>query len=208
MRVRSGRVFTVVIVLLIYFSSAVADDALKQRLHAVSKHILNEQNGVSSTKDKQEIDFREQRYSELLAEPTVFSGKLVYEPVTRTMSKVVTQPDNISMSMTEKAVVIESSAGKRRLSLRARPALRAILAGFRALVEGDVEALQSYFEIEYENNNDNWQLFLTPSGKRLARRLTSLTISGQDKQVNSIVTIMTNGDRQHMTLTPVATVNE
>lgn len=199
---------TAVILLLGHFELTFADDALDQRLQAVSVYLQNEQNSDITLTGKHEINFREQRFSELLAEPAIFSGKLIYESETRTMSKVVDKPDAISMTMTEKAVVIESAAGKRRLSLRARPALRAILIGFRALVEGDVESLRSHFDLEYKNTIPEWELVLTPRSKRLAKRLTSLVITGQSTQVDSIVTNMKNGDRQLMTLIPIATVNE
>ncbi len=179
----------------------IANDDIESRLQAISAALLNPQNGS----EKHEVGFREQRYSELLAKPVVFQGQLIYEPITRVMSKVVTHPQAVSMTMTDQAVLVETDEGKRRLSLRARPALRAILTGFRALVEGDVEALKSHFELGYEQSNDSWELLLTPRHPRLARRLTSLTVSGQGTRIDNIVTLMSNGDRQHMTLYPVIT---
>jgi len=208
MNIRCGCVIALIAYLLIHSPSALADDALKQRLQTVSAYLLNEQNRENPNQGKHETGFEEKRFSELLSEPAIFSGTLVYEPATRSMSKIVSEPDEISMIMTEKAVIIESSEGKRRLSLRARPALRAILVGFRALVEGDIEALRSHFELDYKDNDSVWTLVLTPRSQRLARRLTSLVVSGQDTQVDSMVTTMQNGDRQEMTLLPVSAINE
>lgn len=192
------------VVVILFLSPALATESLPSRMKAVSSILLS----AKRINGRQEIGFREKRYSELLVRPAMFEGRLIYDPESRSIEKAVTHPDVVTMTMNDQAVVIETSEGKRHFSLRTRPALRAIMAGFRALVEGDVDALESHFKPKYEQQGDAWQLVLTPRAKRLARRLTSLTIIGQNSRIDSIVTLMKNGDHQHMTLIPILAGDE
>ena len=188
-----------VVISLLLLPSTWAAETLTSRLKAVSSALLN----AEQINGKHQIEFREERYSELLIQPVTFEGKLIYDPESRSIKKAVTHPNVVSMTMNDQALVLETSEGKRRLSLRTRPALRAIMAGFRALVEGDVDALESHFESNYQQQAGEWRLVLTPRANRLSKRMKSLTIIGQGSRVDSIVTRMKNGDHQIMTLIPM-----
>ena len=203
MRKFRGRAATVVIFLLL-LPPALATENLTSQLKAVSSSLLS----AEQIDGKHQIEFREERYSELLTQAAVFEGRLIYDPESRSLKKAVTHPNVVSMTMNDQTLVIETSEGRRRFSLRTRPALRAIMAGFRALVEGDVDALESHFESTYEQQADEWRLVLTPRAKRLAKRMKSITIIGRNSRIDSIATLMNNGDRQFMTLIPVLAEHE
>ncbi len=203
MRKFRGRAATVVIFLLL-LPPALATENLTSQLKAVSSSLLS----AEQIDGKHQIAFREERHSELLTQAAVFEGRLIYDPESRSLKKAVTHPNAVSMTMNDQTLIIETSEGRRRFSLRTRPALRAIMAGFRALVEGDVDALESHFESTYEQQADEWRLVLTPRAKRLAKRMKSMTIIGRNSRIDSIATLMNNGDRQFMTLIPVLAEHE
>lgn len=193
-----------VIIVMLFLSPALATENLRSRLKVVSSILLS----AKQINGRHEIGFREIRNSELLVRPAMFEGRLIYDPKSRSIEKAVTDPEVVTMTMNGQALVIETNEGKRHFTLRTRPALRAIMSGFRALLEGDVDALEANFKSHYEQQGDAWRLVLTPRAKRLAKRLASLTVTGQNSRIDSIATLMKNGDHQYMTLIPILAGDE
>ena len=103
----------------------------------------------------------------MFAAPLVSSGRLSYDPTERAMIKQVLVPEVAIMTVTERHILVESAGRTRRLSLRSRPEMRALLGGFRALIEGDLEQLQEQFQARFEPlDHGRWQIHLTPVHKR------------------------------------------
>ena len=154
----------------------------------------------------QEIPFLEERHSSVLVEPALYRGYLRYDPATRLMSKVVEAPQPVTMAVDAQNIYLERGGEKRSISLRSRPELGALLAGFRGLLEGDSEQLETYFTLDYAEAADNtWTLRLRPRNRRLKRHVEELIVDGRDALVSGIRTQMRNGDWQQLVLTSEAT---
>lgn len=146
------------------------------------------------------IAFREERHSPILARPAVFEGMLSYDRDANVMRKQVESPQAVSMTVDERYVSIERDGKLRRIRLRSRPELRALLAGFRGLLTGDTAQLEKHFELAFIESGDTWELRMTPRSRRLASHVEVMIVDGTESRVTSICTRMTNGDWQHMTL--------
>ncbi len=164
-----------------------APPGLEERLQALRAGML------------EEVAFREERHSDVLAEPAVFEGRLTYDAATNVMSKHVESPLPFSMTVDERYVTVTRDDKSRRLKLSARPELRALLEGFRGLLTGDIDALEEHFELDFVDSDEAWRLTMTPRSRRLARHVDALLVDGDQSRVTAICTQMTNGDWQHMT---------
>ena len=149
-----------------------------------------------------EIPFLEERHSDILAQPALYRGYLRYDPATRLMSKVIESPQAVTMAVDETTVHLERDGKSRTIGLRSRPELGALLAGFRGLLEGDIEQLEKYFSLDYLEDAGSWTLRLRPRHRRLQRHVDELVVDGRDATVSGIRTQMSNGDWQQMILMP------
>ena len=147
-----------------------------------------------------EVRFREERHSQILAQPAIFEGTLRYDSDAGVMSKIVESPVPISMTVDDRLVSIERDGKVRRIKLTSQPELRALLAGFRGLLTGDVGGLEKHFELSFTESVGGWRLRMVPRSRRLAKELEEMIVDGTDSGVAGICTRMANGDWQHMTL--------
>lgn len=147
------------------------------------------------------IAFTEEHVSAVFKEPLISSGWLEYAPASGQLSKVVTSPEEISMVIGDEDVFMTREGRTRRLSLRKRPEMSALLNAFRALAQGDSTALTNHFGVESESlDEDRWRLTLTPNHTRLARVVERISIEGQGNVVHSIRTRKDESDWRLMTL--------
>ena len=168
-----------------------AENLLAQRLQSTGK--------LDQDSSCYKIKFREERFSAVLARPLILEGHITYDASTQKIKKTITSPTLIDITIEKDVVVMETVQNIRRYPLHARPGLLATVGSLRGLLEADVEAIEQYFFAQYETDNDEWRLILTPRDEQIARSMISLTISGQNSKIQSITTRMGNGDRQHMT---------
>lgn len=169
-------------------AAAAAPPALDARLAAIRGTLVDE------------VPFWEERHSPLLAKPAVFEGMLRYDATANVMSKLVQSPEAVSMTVDDRFVSVEREGKTRRIKLKGRPELRALLAGFRGLLTGDTQELEKHFELAFSESDDTWQLEMTPRSRRLAKHVEVMIVDGTHSGVTAICTRMTNGDWQHMTL--------
>ena len=185
-----------------------AENLLAQRLHAIRDSLFQSTGNLDQDSSCYKIKFREERFSEVLARPLILEGHITYDASTQKIKKTITSPTLIDITIEKDVVVMETVQNSRRSEtvqnirrypLHARPGLLATVGSLRGLLEADVEAIEQYFFAQYETDNDEWRLILTPRDEQIARSMISLTISGQNSKIQSITTRMGNGDRQHMT---------
>lgn len=148
----------------------------------------------------EEVAFREERHSPILAEPAVFEGVLRYDAESNVMTKQVQFPEAVSMTVDSRYVSVERDGKTRRIKLGSRPELRALLSGFRGLLSGDTRQLEKHFELDFSDDGEKWRLEMTPRSRRLARHVEVMIVDGTADRVGGICTRMTNGDWQHMSL--------
>ena len=183
---------TVILALAAMASSTVAtaagDDALADRL------------ALLAAAERHELRFEEERLSGLFSEPVTYTGRLQYDAETGHFTKWVEAPEPARMTVTPSRLELESADGHTRsVALITRPELAAFLDGFRALIAGDAAALESAFDSEYaEDETGAWRLRLTPLHRRIAHDVSALVVTGQDAQLQRIVTERADGDRHDL----------
>ena len=135
------------------------------------------------------LHFEETRNSGLLAEPIIVRGRLIYDPVTGQLTKQVDSPRPARLSVTETHLVAQVGDGRvRRLPLGQRPDLAALLVAVRALLAGQIDAVDARFDTSLESDDDTgeWTLALRPKDPGLARDLRVLEVLGSGEQVHTL----------------------
>jgi hypothetical protein len=74
------------------------------------------------------------------------------------------------------------------------PQMGAILAGFRALLGGDIAQLSQDFEVQATGDPARWLLTLTPRSSELKHRVRSIQIDGRDDAPRCMTLNETDGD--------------
>lgn len=163
---------------------------------------LAERLATLATAEHREIAYEEERRSGLLDRPVTVRGRLAWDRETGELTKWVDAPRRARLTLTPTHLEAQAGAGRtRRLPLEQRPELGALLAGMRALLAGDLAALEERFQADYlEGGEARWLLRLVPRDPALAERLAVLEIRGEGDRVSGIDTVLGNGERQHMSL--------
>lgn len=125
------------------------------------------------------IAFKEIRFSPLLSGPSVVSGELRYAGV-EVLERHVTEPYRESTMVRGGSVRVERDGeAPRSFALKRAPELRGLLAGFSALLAGDVVALRHSFRIELEGSERAWKLLLLPLDRQARTRLQRIEVYGR-----------------------------
>jgi hypothetical protein len=147
-----------------------------------------------------EIRLVEEKHSWVLSKPVISEGVLQYDAATATLSKQVLKPEPMSMSISGDQIKITRAQQQRQLRVPRDSPLRDLLLALRALLAGDVAALRRNFIIDYQAQENTWDIRFTPRDPVLTGKLARISVSGSDDQVASIDITLANGDRQLMRL--------
>ncbi len=139
------------------------------------------------------VGFREERHNEMFKEPLVLTGYLEYLQA-GALRKVIETPFEEAFLIESDAVVIERDGTTRKLPLRQSRSLQTILGAIEAILSGDAEKLKSAFDVELDGKPESWSVRLTPTSRRIAKRLTGLQVSGDSQSVTSIRIDLKDGE--------------
>jgi hypothetical protein len=124
------------------------------------------------------VAFAEARFSSLLVQPIVVSGKLEY-PAPRRLERGVSAPYSERASIDGDAVTVtRAGEAPKTLSLRRAPELRGLSDGLGALLAGDAAALRASFGLTTGGSAEAWTLSLAPRERGVEKRLVELVASG------------------------------
>ncbi len=156
-----------------------------------------------------ELHYSESRSSDLLSAPVIYTGRLAFDREQGILTKWVDEPRSARLTLTDTQLEVQSGDGRvRRLPLERQPELAALLAGLRALLSGDAEALQAVFQADYlegmtdDDGTAEWVLQLKPRYPELAGRLILLELRGRGDALTQIDSLMGSGERQSMLILP------
>ena len=144
--------------------------------------------------------FVEIRYSALLAEPLVASGRLEHR-ADGALVRQVTAPYRETTTLRGENVRVEREGGRpRSFSLDRAPELRGMLASFGALLTGDRAMLERHFGVVASGSDARWQIELSPLDERLQRRLVAIRVDGSGDRARCFTMTEPDGDASVMTL--------
>ena len=142
------------------------------------------------------IGFREERHNPMFKEPMVLAGRLEYLD-SGTLRKVVEAPFEEDILVESNRVIVTRDGETRKLSLNRSRALKTILGAIEAVLAGNQERLEESFLCEVATTDDGWSLQMTPLSKGVARRLSGLEVTGNERAVTSIRISLPN-DEWHL----------
>jgi len=133
-------------------------------------------------------------YRGVLDRPLVVSGNLRWLGGDN-MERDIAKPFTETAKIADGTISVQRGKGEiQRMPLARAPQSGAMLAGFRALLGGDVSALQKDFAVSAEGSEAHWVITLSPRTDTLKRQLTSLVIDGRNHEPRCLTMTDANGD--------------
>ena len=143
------------------------------------------------------VGFREVRHNQMLKDELVMTGYLEYLAAGR-LRKVIETPFEEAYLIQSDRIEIDRQGVIRTLSLRKSRTLRTMLGGVEAILAGQTEQLVAIFKVELSGVEDDWSLQLLPHSKRIAKQITSLTVTGDANSVTAIRFDLKDGEWHNM----------
>jgi hypothetical protein len=150
------------------------------------------------------IAFKEVRYSSLLREPLIVSGELGYAGPTELERKVLAPYREITTISGDSVRVERDAEQPRTFALKRAPELRGLLAGFSALLAGDIPTLRRNFTVQLSGSENSWNLELTPVDTSAQRRVNRILVNGRADTPKCFSTLNRDGGASVMLLGPAA----
>ncbi len=140
------------------------------------------------------------RYSALLAEPLVASGRLEHR-TDGALVREVLEPYHETTTLKGENVRLEREGSRpRSFSLNRAPELRGMLSSFGALIAGDLQLLERNFAVSTRGSDDRWQIELVPIDEKLRRRLARIVVDGALDRARCFTMSEPDGDASVMAL--------
>lgn len=138
--------------------------------------------------------FVEEKRILLLKEPVTNRGRMYFQRP-GTFARYVDEPFPSRLLLGDRRIRLEEGAQSRVIELDAQPAVRALVGGFLALLEGDRAALVRDYLVRFEARpNDGWQVVLVPRGEPLVRMLRELSFVGVGDTLQHMRFVEQSGD--------------
>jgi hypothetical protein len=143
--------------------------------------------------------FRETRYSALLTEPLKISGTLGFTPPARIEKHVTAPGDELFIADAGKIFIVNKTQDyTKTLAIDDYPALGAFVEAFRAMLGGQIENLQRYFDLVLSGRTEAWRLRARPRDPAMTQWVQWLEFSGHAGTITRIDIREANGDRSEM----------
>ncbi len=145
--------------------------------------------------EQRQARFTETRELSLLQQALTSEGTLFFQRPD-TLVKQFDPPQDLRYEIDAQRLTIRHSDGTEEvLRLDNAPRLLAYVAALRAVLAGDREELQRYFELQFEGGAGGWRLRLTPREPGLARQVREVTINGVQGDIREFTLWQQGGDR-------------
>jgi len=139
------------------------------------------------------VAFREVRHNRMLKDELIITGYLEYLQA-GSLRKVIETPFEEAYLIREDHIEIDRHGETKTLSLKKSRSLKTILGGIEAILAGQAEQLATVFHYELDGEPNAWSLRLHPRSKRIAKQLTSLTVTGNSESVTTIQFDLKDGE--------------
>jgi hypothetical protein len=147
-------------------------------------------------KTEKSIAYRETRHSSLLKRPLVQSGELRYRPPDTLEKQVIEPPgDTYRIEAQHMTVVGRDGRTSPRIALSGQPALAGTTDSLRAMMRGDLSALERMFRVELLGDRTHWLLSLLPRDPKLGKVLNAIQMRGSGADWQSVELLEASGDR-------------
>jgi hypothetical protein len=138
--------------------------------------------------------FVEYRFSRVLKRPARASGMLEYRADGVMVRNVQSPRPERSEVVGGEVHVQRGDRPVQTIPLQRAPQLRILLASFRALLDGRLEALEQDFTLSLTVTEGSWNLELRPRDKRIARYLSRIEVYGNGSRPHCLEAMEPDGD--------------
>lgn len=146
--------------------------------------------------------FHETRNLAALKTPLESSGTLVYRHP-GFLQKTTEQPRAEDLVINGDIVTISRNHGAPQSVDTAKvPALRLLADTLRAPLDGNAALLRQYYTMKATEQGADWTIYLTPVSEKIEKFAKSVTITGKNNAILSLVLVQPNGDTQTLTIAP------
>jgi hypothetical protein len=145
--------------------------------------------------------FTERKTMQMLSEPLVTSGTLLYLAPDQ-VQKITVLPQRERVAVRGDTVTIESGQDERgrTLSLSDYPEISGIVEGIRATLSGDLPTLRRFYAIELDGTAADWRLVLRPTATELQKFVKQIRIAGSGNKIHAVETADGDGDLSQMSI--------
>lgn len=144
-------------------------------------------------------------YRGVLSRPLIVSGTMRWLGGDQ-LQRDIDKPFKESAKIGGGELSVQRGSGEiHRLPLARAPQAGAMLAGFRALLGGDVAALEKDFTLAAEGGTAHWVITLTPRTGQIKQQLASIVIDGREREPRCLTVSDANGDTSITLLGAMAT---
>jgi hypothetical protein len=140
-----------------------------------------------------EVAFVEKKYSILLSEPVVSSGKLLYRRPD-VVEKNIESPRKESYRFAGAELLLVRNGTEKRIPLSSQPLLSAMAASLRGVLGGDLALLRNHYQLSLQGYEPSWRLEMTPLEEETGRYVQRILVSGRAGRIEQIEVHETSGD--------------
>lgn len=141
-----------------------------------------------------EVSFVEKKYSSLLSEPVVSSGKLIYQRPD-VVEKNIELPRKEHYRFAGDELLLVRSGAEKRIPLSSQPLLLAFAASLRGVLGGDLALLRTHYQLSLQGDQPSWRLEMTPVDEEIGRYVQRIVVTGRAGRIEQIEVRETSGDR-------------
>jgi hypothetical protein len=145
--------------------------------------------------------FVERKTLHMLSEPLVASGTLQYVAPDQ-VEKITLSPKHERLAIKGDTLTLEGGTEDRTrtVSLKEYPEIEGIVEGIRATLAGDLPALNRFYAVHLQGDDQAWQLVLEPKEARLQKLIASIRIFGSGNIIRAVETAEADGDHSEMSV--------
>jgi hypothetical protein len=147
--------------------------------------------------------FQQSQYLAALTRPLQSAGTLSYDAPDHLEQRIET-PRRQLMVLEHGELTMQLGRHRRSVSLADYPELAPLLDSVRAMLAGDLAALQQGFEVELSGPISHWELELRPRAAALRVQLRDIRMRGEGVQILEVQIEQTNGEHSVMHIEPAA----
>lgn len=147
--------------------------------------------------------FVETKYIAMLDKPVVSSGELFYRAPDH-LEKRTLKPKADTMVLDQGSLLLTRGSKEYRMQLQNYPELAAFIDSIRGTMAGDLNALETNYQLKLEGTVASWKLHLLPVTAPIKAVVQRIRISGAANDVRSIEIVQADGDRSVMAIVKMA----
>ncbi|MBW2419926.1 MAG: outer membrane lipoprotein carrier protein LolA [Deltaproteobacteria bacterium] len=151
--------------------------------------------------------FWESRHISILTDPVETSGMLYFAPPDR-LARHSTRPGRSSVVVNGDRVSFADETGQSSFDMNTSAVARTLVSNLIVVFRGDLESLRARYVISFhreEGKKGSWTLELEPRSRAVRGIIEQVRFTGKGRELATMETLESNGDRTVMTLSNIET---